>query len=94
MLQEFLLNHIASIAGIILGICYLPQIYITYKTKNVEGMALSFWILLNIALSCLVVNSIVVYQLTGAYGYMITEFFNEGLAFVMLMMVIKYRKKK
>jgi len=94
MLQEFLLNHIASIAGIILGICYLPQIYTTYKTKNVEGMALSFWVLLNIALSCLVVNSIVVYQLTGAWGYMVTEFFNEGLALVMLIMVAKYRKKK
>lgn len=66
----------------------------TYKTKNVEGMSLAFWIILNFALSFLVINAIVVYITSGVWGYLLTEIFNEGLAFVTLMMVLKYRKKK
>lgn len=93
-MEAFLLNHIATIAGVLLGICYIPQIVKTYKTKNVDGMSVSFWAILNLALICLVINSIVVFQVTGAWGYMVTEIFNEGLAFVMLLMVIKYRKKE
>lgn len=65
----------------------------TYKTKNVEGMSLAFWIILNFALSFLVINAIVVYITSGVWGYLLTEIFNEGLAFVTLMMILKYRKK-
>jgi uncharacterized protein with PQ loop repeat len=66
----------------------------TYRTKNVEGMSLAFWIILNFALSFLVVNAIVVFLTSGVWGYMVTELFNEGLAFVTLMMVLKYRRKR
>lgn len=92
-MENFLLNLLPSIAGILLGICYLPQIRQTLKTKNVDGMNLSFWIILNLALTCLLINSIVVFVKFGAWGYMVTEIFNVGLAFVMLMLVSKYRKK-
>lgn len=91
-MNDFMLNLLPSIAGILLGMCYLPQIYKTYKTKNVDGMSLAFWVLLNLALLCLVANSIKVYALTGGWGYMVTEIFNESLAFVMLVMVFKYKK--
>lgn len=93
-MENFLLNLLPSIAGILLGICYIPQIIKTYKTKNVEGMSVSFWAILNVALLCLVANAFVVYQKTHVWGYLVTECFNEGLALVMLIMVIKYRKKK
>jgi uncharacterized protein with PQ loop repeat len=92
-MENFLLNLLPSIAGILLGVCYLPQIKQTIKTKNVEGMNLYFWIILNIALSFLLINSIVVFIKFGAWGYMTTEIFNVGLAFVMLCLVLKYRKK-
>lgn len=92
MITHFLLNLLPTIAGVLLGICYIPQIIKTYKTKDVSSMSLSFWIILNFALSFLVVNSVVVFKTSGVWGYMVTEIFNEGLAFVMLAMVIKYRK--
>jgi uncharacterized protein with PQ loop repeat len=91
---NFLLNLLPTIAGVLLGICYIPQIRMTYRTKNVEGMSLAFWIILNFALSFLVVNAIVVFLTSGVWGYMVTELFNEGLAFVTLMMVLKYRRKR
>lgn len=90
---NFLLNLLPSLAGIILGICYVPQIVRTLKTKDVTGMSLGFWAILNVALTLLVINAIVVYIQFGTWGYMVTEFFNEALAFVMLVLVLKYRKR-
>lgn len=91
---NFLLNFLPTVAGILLGICYIPQIMTTVKTKNVEGISLPFWIILNFALSFLVVNAVVVFLTSGVWGYMLTETFNEGLALVMLILVVKYRKVK
>jgi uncharacterized protein with PQ loop repeat len=91
-LEHFLLNLLPTIAGVLLGICYIPQIVTTIRTKNVEGISLPFWIILNFALSFLVVNAYVVYLVSGAWGYLVTEIFNELLAFVMLILVIKNRK--
>lgn len=93
-MSVFLLNLLPTIAGVILGICYIPQIIKTYKTKNVDNISLSFWIILNIALSLLVVNALAIFITTGVWGYLVTEIFNELLAFVMLVLVAKYRKKK
>jgi uncharacterized protein with PQ loop repeat len=92
-MEHFLLNLLPTIAGVLLGICYIPQIIRTIKTKNVEGISLSFWIILNFALTFLVINAYVVWKVSGAWGYLVTEIFNEGLAFVMLILVFKYRKK-
>jgi uncharacterized protein with PQ loop repeat len=91
---QFLLNILPTIAGILLGVTYIPQIMKTYKTKDVSSMSLSFWIILNCALLCLVVNAEVVFLTKGVWGLIATEVFNEGLALVMLIMVLKYRKKK
>lgn len=92
-MNNFLLNLLPSIAGVLLGICYIPQIIKTYKTKNVESMSVAFWIILNIALTFLAINSVVVFKTSGVWGYMLTETFNEGLALVTLIMVLRYRKK-
>jgi uncharacterized protein with PQ loop repeat len=94
MLTAFLLNSLATVAGIVLAFCYIPQIKKTLQTKNVEGMSLSFWIILSIALFLLTVNALTVFLLTGVWGYLVTEIFNLGLALVMLTLVVKYRKKK
>lgn len=94
MLLDFLLNYLATIAGVILGICYIPQIVHTVKTKNVEGLSLSFWLILNVAIFLLFVNAVTIFIQFGTWGYMLTEFFNLALAFVMLVLVLKYRKKK
>lgn len=87
------LDILPLLATIFLTICYLPQLIKTYKTKDVSSMSLPFWIMLNIALSLLLANSVILAFLYGSWGYMVSYIFNEGLAFLMLLMVVKYRKK-
>lgn len=89
---DILLNVLPVIATVFMVICYLPQIIKTYKTKDVTGISLPFWIMINIALTILLINSILLYTTNGNFGYVVTYIFNEGLAFVTLILVIKYRK--
>lgn len=92
--MSILLNLLPLIAGVLLGITYIPQIAKTHRTKNVEGMSVLFWIILVLALSMMTVNAVTIFFMTGAYGYLITEFFNTGLAVVVLCQVLRYRKKE
>lgn len=93
VITGFILNILPTIAGILLGICYIPQIRQTLKTKNVEGMNMKFWTLLNIAIIFLFINSVSIFIVFGTWGYMLTELFNLVLAFIMLVLVKKYKKK-
>lgn len=79
---------INMIATFLIGACYIPQIITTYKTKNVEGMSLSFWIMLVMALFCFTLNAVVM----GDISYLITQMLNLSLAGVMLVMVMMYKK--
>lgn len=90
---DILLNIIPMIATIFLVICYLPQIFLTFKSKNVDDISLSFFVMLNIALSLLLINSILLFTQNGNFGYVVTYIFNEGFAAVMLVLILKYRKK-
>lgn len=88
-----LMNIIPLIATVFLIVCYFPQLWKTWKTKDVTGISLSFFVMLNIALTLLLINSVLLYTVNGNFGYVVTYIFNEGLAFVMLLFIIKYRKK-
>lgn len=90
---EILLNVIPIIATVFLIICYFPQIAQTYKSKDVSSISLGFFAMLNIALTLLLINSILLFTQNGNFGYVVTYVFNEGLAFVMLVFILKYRKK-
>lgn len=90
---NFLLNLLPTVAGILLGICYIPQIVKTFKTKDVKSISLPFWSILNVALLLMVVNAIVVFMTSGVWGYLVVEAFNMGLSFVMLILVLRYRNK-
>lgn len=89
----FLLNMLPIVATVFLISCYLPQIKQTYETKNVEGINLWFFVQLNIALTLLLANSILLFTQNGNFGYVVTYVFNEVLALVMLIFILKYRKK-
>lgn len=91
---ETLMNIIPIVATVFLVICYLPQIVHTYKTKEVEDISLSFFVMLNIALTLLLINSILLFTQNGNFGYVVSYIFNEGLAAIMLVLILKYRKKK
>lgn len=94
MIESFLENHIATIATVLLVGAYLPQVIKTYRTKNVEGISLPFWVLISSALGCLLINALFLFLKYGTYGYLLMEAFNFGLAFVMLVMVLRYRGER
>lgn len=93
-MENFLLNILPSIAGVVLVLCYLPQIITTIKTKDVKSMNLWFWVILSIAIFMLVINGLAIFIVHGTWGYLLTEVMNFSLAIVMLVLVIKYRKKQ
>lgn len=92
-MSGFLLDIVPSIATVFLVAAYIPQVVKTFRTKDVSGVSLPFWVLINVALSLLLINAITIYVKFGTFGYLVAEAFNEGLAFVMLVMVLVYRKK-
>lgn len=92
-MTTLLLDYLPMLSTLFLTACYLPQIIKTYRTKDVESISLTFWVLLNLALTCLLINAAVIYVQFDTYGYLIAESINEGFALVMMIMVIRYRKK-
>lgn len=91
-MDNLLLDYLPILATVLLTFCYVPQIVRTFQTKDVSGMSLAFWIMLNLSLACLLINATVIFIKFGTWGYMVTEILNLGLAFVMLTLVLKYRK--
>lgn len=88
----FLMNWIPIVATIFMAYCYVPQIIQTIKTKKVRDLNLPFWINLNIALTLLLTNSILLFTQNGNFGYVVSYIVNEGCALIMLILILKYRK--
>lgn len=93
-MEFFLLNVLPQIGTFLIGAMYIPQIVKTYKTKDVSGMAVSFWIMLVLALSVLTINATVVFITFGTFGFLITEIINLSLAVVVLIQIMMYKKRK
>jgi hypothetical protein len=74
-------------------IFYIIQISKTIKTKSVEGVSMLGWACLNLALLFMTINALTIYVLYGTYGFLVTELFNVGLAFIEFLLILKYRKK-
>lgn len=92
--SEFAVNAIPLIAGILLAICYVPQLLKTYKTKNVEGFSIIFWAILSVALFCFVINALSLLALgNGSIGYLLAELLNLSMALTMLVMIIVYKER-
>lgn len=92
--SNFVVNMIPLIAGVLLAICYCPQLLKTFRTKNVEGFSLTFWVILDVALLCFVINALSLLALgSGSYGYLFAELLNLSMSTAMTIMIIKYRNK-
>jgi uncharacterized protein with PQ loop repeat len=89
-----LLNIIPIVATYFLIACYFPQLKRTWQTKKVDDISLAFFAQLNIALFLLLVNSILLWTQNGNFGYVVAYVFNFGFAFIMLVLILKYRNKK
>jgi uncharacterized protein with PQ loop repeat len=83
------------VASYVITYTYLPQIWRTLKTKNVDGISLQFWFFLTIFLICMVCNAWGLFLVNGAsvLGYLITEIINFVLGFVQFILVIIFGKE-
>lgn len=77
----------------LLTLSYLPQIWSLYKTGNTEGIDIRFWYILNTSLLMLFIMAMDIYMTTGSKGMLIAQSLNLGLAIVVMIQVIYYRKK-
>lgn len=89
-MKNKIMNIISALATGLMAYSYIPQLWLTYSTKNVEGQSLQFWILLT--LSLLLINIIQIDLLKGSeekkYGALVFQALNLILAVAMLVGVI------
>lgn len=82
-------NLINTLGAFFLIASYLPQITMLLKTKNSNGMSVSFWIILIIGMTGLLINMII----SGASLMVwLTQAINILLAAIVLVLVLRYRK--
>ena len=82
-------NLINTLGAFFLIASYLPQITMLLKTKNSNGMSVSFWVILIIGMTGLLINMII----SGASLMVwLTQAINILLAVIVLVLVLRYRK--
>ena len=93
ILEKILLTY-APIAGTIFMVySYLPQIWLTYSTQNVQGQSLQFWVVLTLGLLSMVGQQIgmIKYRNAKSYTGLTFQIINTLLAIVMMVGVIIFR---
>lgn len=88
--EKLLLTWLPALGTVLMVVSYIPQITMTYSTKNVEGQSLSFWILLVIALGSMIGQQLGMIKYRGAKSYtgLIFQSLNFALALAMLVGII------
>lgn len=92
-LSSIVLNYLPIIAVVLITFSYLPQIKLTYGTKNVEGQSLTFWVLLNTSLLINTIREMMLFTQHGTYGGLLTQGINLFFGLTVMAGVILYRKK-
>ena len=89
-MKNKIMHIISLLATGFMAYSYVPQLWLTYSTKNVEGQSTQFWVLLT--LSLLLINIIQIDLLKGSeekkYGALVFQALNLILAGAMLVGVI------
>ncbi|MGL5615978.1 MAG: PQ-loop domain-containing transporter [Sarcina sp.] len=89
-MSMYTIGNIAQLLGsCTLVYAYFPQIYRLFKYKQAEGMNLQFWTILTIGLTCVAINLSICdvnYFIQG------TQWFNVILAFIVLVLSVKYKR--
>lgn len=91
-MKNKIMNIISTLATGFMVYSYVPQLWLTYSTKNVEGQSLQFWVLLT--LSLLLMNIIQIDLLNESeekkHGALVFQALNLILAVAMLVAVIVF----
>ena len=90
-MDKFLFGNIINTIGAIFLIAsYVPQIRMLLKTKDSANISPKFWVILNIGMTGLLINMIIV----GVGAFIIgTQIINIALAVWVLILVLKYKKR-
>lgn len=81
------------VASCVIVPAYLPQAIKTQRLKDVSGISIWFWILINVFLFCMWTNSLASWIYDGRLGYFITETLNWAFAIWVLGQCIVFGKK-
>lgn len=83
-----MINVITVLASILLALSYVPQIVKIFQTESVEGISLSFWLILDLTLGCFVYLAIQ----SGDVRMLLMQSINLLLAMIVTMQVLKYKE--
>lgn len=91
--KKLLLSYAPAISTIMLMISYVPQIYTTITTQNVQGQSVMFWILLTIACFGFFLQQVgmVRYEGLKKYSGLIAQGVNFVCAIIMLVLVLVFK---
>ncbi|RLF42407.1 MAG: hypothetical protein DRN12_00345 [Thermoplasmata archaeon] len=89
-LVPLLIEIIGLIGVLIISCSSIPQLYKTFKTRSVEDLSFSFFLLLFIGIILLSIYTIVI----GNIIYSIGNTTSLIVTFLILVSIIKWRKKK
>lgn len=92
-MKKLFLTYAPTVSTLMLMISYVPQIYTTVTTQNVEGQSVMFWILLSIACFGFFLQQVglIKYEGLRKYSGTIAQGFNFACALVMLILVLLFK---
>lgn len=92
-MKKLFLTYAPTVSTLMLMISYVPQIYTTVTTQNVEGQSVMFWILLSIACFGFFLQQIglIKYEGLKKYSGAVAQGFNFACALVMLVLVLLFK---
>ena len=92
-MRKFLLEVVPMISTTMLMISYIPQIFTTITTQNVEGQSVMFWVLLSIACTGFFLQQVglIKYENLKSKQGLIAQGFNALCAITMLVLTIVFR---
>ena len=92
-MKKFMLETAAMISTAMLMISYIPQIYTTVTTQNVQGQSILFWILLSIACTGFFLQQLglIKYENLKSKQGLIAQGFNAACAIIMLILVLLFK---
>ena len=92
MKKKIVLKYLPMLGTVAMIISYLPQLYLTYSTKNVEGQSLTFWVLLVIGLLSMVSVQwgMIKYEGAKSISGLVFQLINTFLASLMIVAILLF----
>lgn len=92
-MKKLSLTYAPTVSTLMLMISYVPQIYTTVTTQNVQGQSVLFWVLLSIACTGFFLQQLglIKYENLKNKRGLIAQGLNAACAIVMLILVLLFK---